>query len=130
MSNEPTSEPTKAERYALLYELIHTPSPTGSEQAVQRLIRDRFATLADRIEPDVVGNLILSVNPDAKRKVMLCAHCDQIGFLVKYISNDGYLYLDSLGGTDSGVVLGEHLAIHTKSGIVNGVVGRKPLHLQ
>jgi tetrahedral aminopeptidase len=130
MSNEPKSEPTKAERYALLYELIHTPSPTGSEQAVQRLIRDRFATVANRIEPDVVGNLILSLNPDAKRKVMLCAHCDQIGFLVKYVSNDGYLYLDSLGGTDSGVVLGEHLAIHTKSGIVNGVVGRKPLHLQ
>jgi putative aminopeptidase FrvX len=42
--------------------------------------------VAHTIEPDVHGNLILAVNPQAKRKVMLAGHCDQIGFLVKYIS--------------------------------------------
>jgi endoglucanase len=61
---------------------------------------------------------------------MLAGHCDQIGFLVKYISPQGYIYLDPLGGTDSGVILGEHLVIHAKAGPVQGVVGRKPLHLQ
>jgi endoglucanase len=49
---------------------------------------------------------------------------------VKYISPEGYIYLDALGGTDSGVILGEHLVIHTKSGPIEGVVGRKPVHLQ
>ncbi len=61
---------------------------------------------------------------------MLAGHCDQIGFLVKYISPEGFIYLDKLGGADSGVVLGEHLIIHSRSGPVVGVVGRKPLHLQ
>src|SRR4051794_31030882 len=113
-----------------LYELLRTPSPTGAEQPIQRKIYDRFKGVAHTIEPDVHGNLILSVNPRAKRRVMIAGHCDQIGFLVKYISPAGYIYLDSLGGTDSGVILGEHLIINTKSGPVRGVIGRKPLHLQ
>jgi endoglucanase len=113
-----------------LYELIRTPSPTGGEQPIQRKIHARFKDIADSIEPDVHGNLILALNPGAKRKVMLAGHCDQIGFLVKYISPEGYIYLDALGGTDSGVVLGEHLIIHAKSGPIEGVIGRKPVHLQ
>jgi tetrahedral aminopeptidase len=114
----------------LLYELLATPSPTGHEQNVQRKIRDRIRGVADIIEPDVHGNLVLAINTGAKRKVMLAGHCDQIGFLVKYISPDGYLYLDTLGGNDYGVLLGEHLVIHARSGPVEGVVGRKPVHLQ
>jgi endoglucanase len=114
----------------LLYDLICTPSPTGSEQVIQRKIYDHFKDIAHSIEPDVHGNLILAINPNAKRKVMLAGHCDQIGFLVKYISPDGYIYLDSLGGTDSGVILGSVLVIHTQSGPIEGVVGRKPVHMQ
>jgi putative aminopeptidase FrvX len=113
-----------------LYDLLCTPSPTGREQPVQRLIHDRFKGVAHSIEPDVHGNLILALNPRAKRKVMLAGHCDQIGFLVKYISPDGYIYLDTIGGTDYGVILGEHLIIHAKSGPIEAVVGRKPVHLQ
>jgi tetrahedral aminopeptidase len=113
-----------------LYDLLRTPSPTGREQPVQRLIAERFKGIAHSIEPDVHGNLVLALNPRARRKVMLAGHCDQIGFLVKYVSPDGYIYLDALGGTDYGVVLGEHLVIHTRSGPIDAVVGRKPLHLQ
>jgi endoglucanase len=114
----------------LLYDLLATPSPTGHEQPVQRKIRDRFRGVAEHVEPDVHGNLILGINTGVKRKVMLAGHCDQIGFLVKYISPDGYIYLDTLGGNDYGVLLGEHLVVHTRSGAVEGVVGRKPVHLQ
>jgi endoglucanase len=113
-----------------LYDLLHTPSPTGCEQPIQHKIYDAFKGVAHSIEPDVHGNLILGLNPKAKRKIMLAGHSDQIGFLVKYISPDGYLYLDTLGGTDYGVILGERLVIHTRAGPVTGVVGRKPLHLQ
>ncbi|MDB5294584.1 MAG: peptidase family protein [Phycisphaerales bacterium] len=115
---------------AFLYDLLRTPSPTGWEQPIQRKIHDQFKGVAHASEPDVHGNLILSLNPGAKRNVMLAGHCDQIGFLVKYISPEGYIYLDALGGTDSGVVLGEHMVIHTKTGPIEGVMGRKPLHLQ
>src|SRR5215210_2543848 len=107
-----------------LYDLLRTPSPTGCEQPLQRKIHERFKGVAHAIEPDLHGNLILSLNPHAKQKIMLAGHCDQIGFLVKYISPDGYLYLDSLGGTDSGVIMGERLSIQTKAGTVEGIVGR------
>jgi tetrahedral aminopeptidase len=113
-----------------LYEMLRTPSPTGWEQPLQRKVHARYKSAAHSIEPDVHGNLILALNPHAKRKVMVAGHCDQIGFLVKYISPDGYVHLDALGGTDSGVILGEHLVIHAKTGPIEGVVGRKPLHLQ
>src|SRR5215213_243247 len=112
-----------------LYDLLRTPSPTGREQPVQRMIHDEFKGVAHSIEPDLHGNLILALNPSAKVKVMLAGHCDQIGFLVKFISPDGYLYLDPIGGTDYGVILGEHLVIHAKDGPIEGVVGRKPVHL-
>lgn len=113
-----------------LYDLLRTPSPTGWEQPIQRKIHGAFKGVAHSLEPDVHGNLILSLNPGAKRSVMLAGHCDQIGFLVKYVSPAGYIYLDGLGGTDSGVVLGEHMVIHAASGPIEGVIGRKPLHLQ
>src|SRR4051812_47981808 len=115
---------------SFLYDLLRTPSPTGREQPVQRLIHDHYRSVAHSIEPDIHGNLLLALNPSSKRKVMLAGHCDQIGFLVKFISPAGYLYLDSIGGTDSGVILGEHLVIHARSGPIDAVVGRKPLHLQ
>src|SRR5688572_32129392 len=104
-----------------LYDLLATPSPTGHEQFVQRKIRDRFRGVAEVVEPDVHGNLVLGINTGARRKVMLAGHCDQIGFLVKYISPDGYIYLDTLGGSDYGVVLGEHLVVYSPRGAVTGV---------
>src|SRR5687768_3418927 len=107
-----------------LYDLLQTPSPTGAEQSIQRKIHEHFKDIAHTVDPDVHGNLTLALNPDAKVKIMLAGHCDQIGFLVKYISPDGYIYLDSLGGTDSGVLLGARLIIHTRSGPIRGVVGR------
>src|SRR5215203_3212238 len=113
-----------------LNELLLTPSPTGNEQAIQRKVRDRFKGIAQHIEPDVHGNLVLGINTRAKKKVMLAGHCDQIGYLVKYISPQGYIYLDKLGGIDSGVMLGEHMIVQTKSGPIEGVIGRKPVHLQ
>ena len=114
----------------LLDELLLTPSPTGAEQAVQRKVRDRFKDIAHVVEPDVHGNLILGLNTRAKKKVMLSGHADQIGYLVKHVSPQGYVYLDKLGGVDSGVVLGEHMIVHTRLGPVEGVIGRKPVHLQ
>jgi endoglucanase len=114
----------------LLDELLLMPSPTGSEQRIQRLIRDRMSDVAQSIEPDLHGNLILGVHTDKRRRVMLAGHCDQLGFVIKYISPSGYLYLDALGGVDYGVLPGEHVTIHTRGGPVRGVFGRKPIHLQ
>jgi endoglucanase len=107
-----------------------TPSPTGNERTIQRLIRDRMQGVAQTIESDLHGNLMLGVHTDKKRRVMLAGHCDQLGFMVKYISPGGYITLDSLGGNDYGVLLGEHVVIYGRNGPITGVVGRKPIHFQ
>lgn len=113
-----------------LDELLLTPSPTGNERGIQRLIRDRMADVADTVDSDLHGNLMLGVHTDKKRRVMLAGHCDQLGFLVKYISPGGYITLDSLGGNDYGVLLGERIIIYGREGPITGIVGRKPIHFQ
>ncbi|MGI6524614.1 MAG: M42 family metallopeptidase [Bdellovibrionota bacterium] len=114
-----------------LYDLLTTPSPTGFEQKVQKVIKNRMEPYADIIETDLHGNLIVGINTKAERKVMLAGHCDQLGFLVKFISDDGYLYIEQLGGYDPVVLPGSQVTIYTeKKGEIAGVIGRKPIHLQ
>lgn len=113
-----------------LYELLRTPSPTGFESQIQKVVKKHMSSFADEIDSDLHGNLYVSINPKAQRKVMLAGHCDQIGFMVKHITKEGFLYVASLGGIDGGVVPGSTVHIHTKSGIVPAVFGRKPIHHQ
>lgn len=113
-----------------LYRLLNTPSPTGFEQWIQRVVRDHMKDCADTIDTDLHGNVIVGINPKAKRRVMLAGHCDQIGFMVKHISKDGYVYLAPLGGIDTGVLFGAHVTIHPEKNPVDGIIGRKPIHAQ
>jgi len=113
-----------------LHKLLLTPSPTGYEQPVQRLVRQRMKRYADSIETDLHGNVIVALNPKAPRKVMLAGHCDQIGLMVRHITSDGYLYVSALGGIDVGVLHGSRVTIHSDKGAVDGIIGRKPIHAQ
>lgn len=113
-----------------LHKLLLTPSPTGYEQPVQRIVRERMKRYADSIETDLHGNVIVALNPKAPRKVMLAGHCDQIGLMVRHITADGYIYVSALGGIDVGVLHAARVTIHTEKGPVEGLVGRKPIHAQ
>jgi len=113
-----------------LFELLATPSPTGFEQDIQAVVRRRMEPYADSIETDLHGNVIVGLNTKATRRVMLAGHCDQIGFMVRHITRDGFVYLAPLGGIDAGVVPAAHVTIYGDDGPVHGVVGRKPIHLQ
>ncbi len=113
-----------------LYELLNTPSPTGYEQQIQKVVRDHMKKYSKSIDTDLHGNVIIGINTDAKRKIMLAGHCDQIGLMVKHINKDGFIYVSALGGIDTGVLPGSHMTIHTKSGPVRAIVGRKPIHSQ
>jgi len=113
-----------------LYKLLKTPSPTGFEVPVQRIVRKRMEQYADTIETDLHGNVIVGINTKAKRRVMLAGHCDQIGFMVRYIDNNGFLFVDPLGGIDATVVPGTRVTLHTSKGPIHGIFGRKPIHLQ
>src|SRR5206468_4759065 len=101
---------------AWLDELLLTAAPSGNEQAIQHLIRQRMSDVAQTCQTDMLGNLILGVHTEKPLRVMLAGHCDQIGYIVKYISPGGYLYLDSIGGNDYAAAIAETVTIHTRQG--------------
>ncbi len=110
-------------------DLVMAPSPSGYEQPAQRVVREYVADFADEVRTDVHGNVIAIRNADAPVKVMLAGHCDQVGFMVQYISDDGMLNISAIGGVDAKVAISQRVKVHAAGGIIPGVIGRKPIHL-
>ena len=116
-------------RIAFLQRLINSPSPSGFEQRVQQVIREEMQLYTDEQRTDVHGNVIAALNPNANPRVMLTAHCDELGFLVRFIDEKGFIYFATIGGFDPSTLPGERVQIHTANGPILGVIGRKPVHL-
>lgn len=115
--------------YEFLKAIQETPSPSGFEQPVQRIIRKRMKPFADSIETDVHGNVVVALNPKGSPRVMLAGHCDQIGLMVKHIDENGYIFFTPIGGVDPAILPGARVLVHSKHGAIEGVIGRKPIHL-
>lgn len=111
------------------FNALTTPSTTGFEEPVQHLVREYIAPYADTVQTDVHGNVIAARNPEASVRLMLAGHCDQIGLLVNYIDTDGFLYPQAVGGWDPIQLVGQRVKVWTKAGPINGVLGKKPIHL-
>ena len=112
-----------------LKSILTTPSVTGFEEPVQQIVREYIAPFADSIRTDVHGNLIAARNPDAPLRIMLAGHCDQIGLMVNYIDKEGYIYVVTVGGWDVQNLVGIRVKIWTTKGPIDGVIGKKPIHL-
>ncbi len=112
-----------------LKQLVETPSPSGYEQEVQKLVRQRIAPWCESVRTDVMGNVFGVRNPEGRPRIMLAGHCDQIGFIVQYITDDGFLHIEPIGGVDPVVATSQRVSIMTREGVVPGVIGRKAIHL-
>lgn len=110
-------------------QVLETPSPSGYEEPVQRIVREYAGGFADEIRTDSHGNVVACVNPGAKLRVMFAGHCDQIGLLVTYINENGFIYTNTIGGWDPQQLIGQRMTIHTARGPVPAVIARKPIHL-
>jgi len=117
------------ESLAFLKRLVDTPGPSGYEQPVQRVFREEVSRHADEVRTDVMGSVIAELNPSGRPRILLAAHADEIGFQVRYISDEGMLYFGAIGGHDAIVTVGQRVWVHTASGPVLGVLGRKATHL-
>ena len=115
-------------RVSFLKRLIASPSPSGFEEPVQQVIREEIRQYTDEVRTDVHGNVIAALNPGGRPRVMLTAHCDELGFLIRYIDDQGFLYFAPLGGFDPSTLPGNRVQVHTPSGPILGVIGRKPVH--
>ena len=121
-------ETIKAEIRADLEALTAIDGVSGHEQAVVLAMRERLAPLSDKLEIDTFGNIqALATGQAGGYHLLLAAHSDEIGLMVKSIGRDGFLRFDIVAGAQPGLLAGRMVRIN---GSVLGVVGAKSGHLQ
>ncbi|MDX1671534.1 MAG: M20/M25/M40 family metallo-hydrolase [Balneolaceae bacterium] len=117
--------------YDFLEKLLVTPSPTGFETAGQKVWKEYVDRFADDVQTDAYGSAAARLNTSFDViTVMLEAHCDEIGMIVQHITEEGFVYVNKLGGSDSTIARAKRVFIHSSDGIVSGVVGNTAIHLQ
>lgn len=109
--------------------LVETHGSAGFEEQVQAVFRKRVKDVADSVTTDVMGSVIACIEGKKGPKVLLDGHSDEIGFLVRYIDDKGYLYLATSGGWDEEVMVSQRVFVHTAKGRLAGVLGKKAIHL-
>ncbi len=122
----------KNKQVKFLKRLLETPSATGTEAAVAALVRERLAGSADEIRTDVMGSVHARLAGRASGpSLMLAAHMDEIGLMVTYVSDEGFLSVAPVGGVDAAILPGLRVDVHASGSYepLRGIVGRKPIHL-
>lgn len=117
------------ERMTFLKRYMDTICPTGYEEEASRVWRREAERFADRTWVDVHGNTIAAINETAGFRVMLAGHADEIGLMITFVNDGGYLSFTGLGGWDVTILPGQRVRIRTKDGLLLGVIGRKPIHV-
>ena len=111
-----------------LEKYINNPSPTGFESKGQKMWLDYIKPYIDTHIVDTYGTVVGIINPDAKYKVVIEAHADEISWFVHYITKEGFIYLRRNGGSDHQIAPSKRVNIHTKKGIVKAVFGWPAIH--
>lgn len=120
----------KDESKEFLKELLHQCGPSGFEEEAQSVWCNRTSKYADHMNRDVMGNSVAILNKDAKFRIMLAGHCDEIGFIITNISDEGFLYVEPIGGIDRKVIAGSSVLILGNKTRTEGVIGKKAIHLE
>jgi endoglucanase len=126
-----TCAPMEAEHRSFLDDLLSEATPSGFETVGQRVWLDYVDQFADETRVDAYGNAVavLEGDPDAPA-VALTGHCDEIGLMVRDVTDEGYLKLTRIGGSDRTVTRGQHVRVHAADGTVDGVIGQVAIHLR
>src|SRR5690606_29563310 len=105
-----------------LENLLNTPSPTGYETEGVKVWKSYVENFSDEVVTDAYGSCAAKINLSGDvATVMLEAHCDEIGMVVQHISENGFIYINKLGGSDSTIARAKRVYIHNKKGKVVGV---------
>ena len=117
-----------ADSIAFLHRLLDSPGPSGFESVAARVWREEARKVAE-VTNDVTGNSVAIVKQGAPITVMLAGHIDEIGVIVNWIDDEGFIWIGPIGGWDPQVLTGQRIRFAGREGDVFGVVGRKPIHL-
>src|SRR5712691_11307627 len=116
----------------LLKKLTETPGVSGREEQVRSIMVEELRALTDEVNVDRLGNVIALKHGNSDRRVMLAAHMDEIGFIVKHIDNQGFIRIQPIGGFDARVLFAQRVFVHGYAGErLRGVLmpSSKPIHL-
>ncbi len=117
---------------ALLKRLTETPGVAGREERVRALVIEELRPLVDELRIDALGNVIAVKHGSSDKRVMLAAHMDEIGFMARYIDENGFVRVQPLGGFDPRVLVAQRVLVHASGGqTLRGVLtpASKPVHL-
>ncbi|MBU3967953.1 MAG: M42 family metallopeptidase [Euryarchaeota archaeon] len=112
----------------ILEKLSNAHGVSGYENNVRQMIEDEIRPYVDDVRTDKLGNLIATRNGGSP-KIMLAAHMDEIGLMVKYVDDKGFIYFTTTGGWFNQTLLSQRMILHTGNGQVYGVIGSKPPHV-
>ena len=113
-----------------LIKYLNNASPTGFESSGQQIWLDYIKPFVDTYFTDKYGTAVGVINPEAEYKVVIEAHADEISWFVKYIGDDGYIYVTRNGGSDHQIAPSKRVNIHTDNGVVKGVFGWPAIHVR
>ncbi|HTY45723.1 MAG TPA: M42 family metallopeptidase [Patescibacteria group bacterium] len=113
----------------LLRELLTAPGVSGYEGDVAKIMERQLRKSCQEVQSDSFGNVIARKGAGPK-KIMLAAHMDEVGLLVKHITREGFIHFIKIGGIDDRLLLGQRVVIKTRTQDVCGIIGVKPVHLQ
>src|SRR3990167_8028139 len=119
----------RKESLDFLKRLITTPSPSGFETKGTKVWLDYVKPFADKTFIDSYGNAFAVLNPDGDPKIFIAGHSDEIGMMVNYIDDKGFIYPKAIGGLDFTVSRAKRVIIHSKNGPLKGVLGATAIHI-
>lgn len=121
-----------SEHKTFLTQLLKTPSPVGGEMPGQRVWAQYMRNISDAVDNDAYGNTWATLNGKSESaiKVMIEAHADEIGFMINYISDEGFVSVIPNGGSDVAITRGKRVIFYSSKGEVRGVIGNTAIHLR
>lgn len=122
-----SSKPYEAPEF--LVDLLNARSPTGHEYEAQAVVDRYLEGAVHAYRKDTMGNRFATVNPDGDPSILFAGHIDELGLIITYIDDHGFIYFDTLGGHDKTMISGRRVCILTKDGVVKGVTGKRAVHL-
>jgi putative aminopeptidase FrvX len=118
------------ESFEFLEKYLNNYSPTGFEKEGQKLWLEYIKPYVNEYFVDTYGTVVGVINPDAKYKVVIEAHADEISYFVNYITKEGYIYVRKNGGSDPLIAPSKRVNIFGEKGMVKAVFGWPAIHVR
>lgn len=119
-----------SEHIRFLASLSNAFGPAGGEEEVREILRKNLEKDADETRVDKLGNIFFYHHgKKGMPKIMLSAHMDEVGVIITYVENEGFLRFETLGGIPSGIMPGQRIRLRGTKGFLKGIIGTKPPHI-